>query len=129
MHDTIFDTADLQREADALQSEMAVTAELIQKCIDDNAHRAQDQDEYRERYGALVERFETAKARYGEVSELITDRKARRQAAEAFLSEVKKRKAPLDEFDEQFWHATVDVVMVKADGTLVFRFKDGTEIE
>ena len=44
------------------------------------------------------------------------------------MKEVAKRKAPMDEFDEQFWYATVDTVTVGSDGKLMFRFKDGTEI-
>ena len=39
-----------------------MAAELIQKCIGENARVAQNQGEYAKRYVALVERFETAKA-------------------------------------------------------------------
>ena len=126
---TIFATADLEKEAAELQGEMAITAELIEKCVDDNAHRKQDQTEYKARYGILADRYDKAKSRHAELFEAIADRKARRRAAELFLKEVIKRKAPLDEFDEQFWYTTVDIVTVGSDGRLMFRFKDGTEVK
>lgn len=124
IEDAIFATAELEKEAAELQGEMAITAELIEKCVDDNAHRKQDQSEYKARYQALSDRYDKAKSRHTELLETIADRKAQRRAAELFLKEVAKRKAPLDEFDEQFWYATVG-----NDRKLVFRFKDGTEIE
>ncbi len=42
---------------------MNVAAELIQKCIGENACVAQNQGKYEKRYDILVEQFETAKAR------------------------------------------------------------------
>jgi hypothetical protein len=129
MNAAVFDTAALEKEAAQLQSEMAITAELIERCVDDSAHRKQDQNEYKVRYQGLVDRFETAKARHGELTEQIQDRKVRRRAAECFQREVMKRKAPLEEFDEQFWYATTDFITVYHDGRVVFTFKDGTEVE
>jgi hypothetical protein len=125
----IFGTSEMESESAELQSEMAIVAEMIEKCIDDNARRRQDQDEYKKRYGGLVERFEKAKVRFTELSEGIQDRNTRRRAAEAFLAVTQKRKEPLSEFDDKFWYATTDCVTVHADGRVVFRFKDGTEIE
>jgi hypothetical protein len=134
---------------------MAITAELIERCVDDNARRKQDQAEYKVRYQGLVDRFEMAKARHGELTEQIQDRKVRRRAAECFQREIcervclrdtqqftnvnehehsscsnsRKRKAPLAQFDEQFWYATADFITVYHDGRVAFTFKDGTEVE
>jgi hypothetical protein len=107
-----------------------VQAELKRRsaCVDDNARRKQDQNEYKVRYQGLVDRFETAKVRHGELTEQIQDRKVRKRAAECFQREVMKRKAPLEEFDEQFWYATADFITVYHDGRVVFTFKDGTEV-
>ncbi len=58
------DTVALEAERDELQSEMTIVAEMMEKCIADNAHRRQDQDEYNRRYGGLADRFENAKARF-----------------------------------------------------------------
>jgi hypothetical protein len=50
----LFGTESLEAENAELQSEMTITAELIQKCIDENAHIALDQAEYQERYEGFV---------------------------------------------------------------------------
>ena len=58
----IFDTECFDAEITELQEEMTVTAELIQKCVDENARTAISQDKYKKKYDALVKRFEKAKS-------------------------------------------------------------------
>jgi hypothetical protein len=60
MRGYLFDTEALDAEQAELQNEMALAAELIQKCIEENANFTLDQTEYQERYGGLVQRFDTA---------------------------------------------------------------------
>ena len=109
-------------DAYELQSEMTIVAEMTQKCVDDNAHRRQDQGEYNRRYSGLVDRFEKVKSRFTELTELIQERTVRRRSAEAFLAVTLKRKTPLTEFDEQFWYATAETATVFKDGRVVFKF-------
>ena len=61
--DTVFATAELEKEKAGLQEEMNVVAGLIQQCINENARVALDQEEYRARYNALADRFDKAKER------------------------------------------------------------------
>ena len=128
LRDDLFGTASLEAERAELQSEMSVTAELIQKCIDENARIALDQTEYQERYKGLVVRFDTAKARFEQVSKLISDKKARGELVEAFTAELSRQNGLLTEFDEQLWFSLVDFATVYGEGDVRFAFKDGTEI-
>ncbi len=125
----LFDASALEAERNELQSEMTVVAEMIEKCVDANTHRKQAQSKYIRRYGGLVDRFDKARSRFTELPEQIQERTVRRQAAESFLAVTLKRKTPLTGFDEQFWYATVETKTVYNDGRLLFRFRDGTEIE
>ena len=102
--------------------------ELIQKCIGENARIALDQSEYQDRYNALVERFETAKAHFDEVSELVSSKKARLKLVEAFVSELAKHDGLVVEFDERLWFSLVDFATVGADREMRFTFKDGSVI-
>ena len=86
LRDDIFGTTTLEAERAELHGEMTVAAELIQKCIEENARIALDQTEYQERYGNLISRYDTAKARFEEVSELISDKKVRRKLVDAFIA-------------------------------------------
>ena len=64
--DNVFSTEELESDAEILTGEVNAVAELIQKCIDENARVAQDQTEYNKRYDALVRRFDTARAKLEE---------------------------------------------------------------
>ena len=105
-----------------------VAAELIQKCIGENAHVAQNQGEYAKRYDALVERFETAKARLEEVQAAITEKQAQRKMMENFMDELRSLPEQVDYFDEGAWYAMVDFMTVYGREDVRFTFKNGMEI-
>ena len=125
----LFDTVGLDSEHTDLQSEMAVVAEMIQKCVDENSRVAQNQDEYRQRYEGLVSRFEAAKSRFADVSDLISETKSRRDRVEAFIENLRKQDSIISEFDEQLWYGLVDYVTVNSETDVRFTFKDGTVIQ
>ena len=85
IRDTAFSTEVLESKVDVLIGEVNTVAELIQKCIDENAHVAQDQTEYEKRYDALVQRFDTAKAKLEITQDAIARKKAQRQMMENFM--------------------------------------------
>ena len=126
--DDLFSTDALEAERSELQNEMAVTAELIQKCIEENARVALDQKEYQERYEGLVGRFDTAKARFEEVSELASDKKARRELVETFIAELEQQDGLIAEFDERLWLSLVDHATVYSETDVRFTFKNGAEV-
>ena len=127
--DVLFNTSALDAEYTELQSEMAVVSELIQKCVDENAHTVIRQEEYNQRYEGLVARFETAKARLSEIDGLRREKKARRDIVEAFFDVLEKQGELITEFDELLWYSLVKNMMVHSGGNVSFIFKDGTTIK
>jgi FtsZ-binding cell division protein ZapB len=125
----LFATDALEAAEKELQGEMAVTAELIQKCIEENARVALNQKEYQERYEALVGRFDKAKARYEETTALASETKARGETVDSFIAELARQDRLLAEFDERLWHTLVDYATVYSENDVRFTFKDGTEIQ
>ena len=85
MVEVLFSTAALEAEHDELLQETQVVSDLVQQCIYENAHVAQDQTEYQKRYDALTQRFEKAKSRLEAVAEEIHQRQTQRANYEAFL--------------------------------------------
>jgi predicted nuclease with TOPRIM domain len=128
MKKMLFDTTALDAEHEELQSEMAVVAEIIQKCVDENARITQSQDDYLRRYEGLVGRFETAKRRFEEVCDLRSELKARSDMVEAFIDSLKKQDGLVTDFDEQLWYSLVDYATVNSEDDVQFKFKDGTVI-
>lgn len=123
----IFDTGCFAVELAELQEEMTVTAELISRCVGDNARNAINQDEYRDKYESLVERFERSKKRTQEIDGIKRDREARRLQTDCFMSELKKQEGLITEFDEKLWFSLVDHITVYSKTDIRFTFKDGTE--
>jgi len=122
------DTTALESELSELEAEINIAAELIEDCINENAHVALDQTEYQKRYDALVARFDKAKGRQTEVTDLIAERKARKHQIESYLKELRSRE-PLTEFRETDWLAMVDYITVHSKDDIRVTFKDGTEIK
>ena len=127
--DAAFETGELEAEARQLNGEMNVAAELIQKCIGENARIAQKQGEYAKRYDALVEQFETAKARLEEVQAAITEKQAQRKMMENFMEVLRGLPEQVDYFDEAAWYAMVDFMTVYGKDDVRFTFKNGMEIK
>ena len=128
VRDTAFETGELEAETRQLNGEMNVAAELIQKCIGENARIAQNQGEYAKRYDALVGRFETAKARLEEVQAAITEKQAQRKMMENFMEVLRGLPDQVDYFDEGAWYAMVDFVTVYGKEDVRFTFKNGMEV-
>lgn len=128
IRDTAFSTEALEAEAEVLTSEVNTVAELIQKCIDENARVAQNQSEYQKRYDALVQRFETAKAKLDEAQAAIAKTKAQRQMMENFMETLRSLPEQVEIFDEGTWYALCDYITVYGKDDIRVTFQNGTEI-
>ena len=124
----LLDTAAIDTECEELLQEMDVVAGLIQKCINENAVQAIDQDEYINRYNALVERHEKAQNRYDTLQKKRERRLLQADAMSGFLFIIAELDTLQLQFDPALWHSTVDHVTVYADERLVFHFKNGSDV-
>ncbi len=122
------DTSGLDEESTKLQSECEVVAELIHKCVEENAHSALEQQEYQQRYTSLVERYEVTKDRLKGIDDKRLECNAKRESIGVFIRELEQRDVLMDEFDEGLWVTTVDGVMVHSEHEITFTFKDGLEL-
>ena len=102
--------------------------ELIKKCVEENAHSALDQGDYQQKYKTYVERYEVVKDRLAEIYEQRFERINKRENITRFLKLLKQNSALLTEFDEGLWFAIVDMVTIRSQHELDFKFKDGTDL-
>ena len=72
------DHAALDIEAKQQAEEADIVAELIRKCVVENASTSQDQEAYLERYRGLKARYEVAAQRLKQLADQRTERKQRR---------------------------------------------------
>ena len=75
---TVFDTSSLENEQVKLEEELNIVADKVNNCINENARKLQDQDEYEKKYASLVNRFNTVESRLKEVKARIVEKQARR---------------------------------------------------
>lgn len=125
--EALLDTADLDREHAKLQGEQGAVVSLMQKCVEENAHTALDQEEYLRRYSALLERYEAVKGGLARIANQRQERAAKRESVLRFLDTL-NRNDLLTDFDEALWYITVDTVTIRSEQDIVFAFKDGTEL-
>jgi hypothetical protein len=45
-----------------------------------------------------------------------------------FIKDIESHPLAVTEFDEKLWLAVIDIITVGRDGTITFRFKNGSEI-
>ena len=123
------DTAELDKKCEKLLDEIDVTKELIARLIKENAAQAQNQEEYLKRYESLAQRVEKLKSRY----EILQQKRERRlyqaDTLSAFLFALKELDILNLKFTPTLWHTTVNKVTVNADESMVFSFKNGSEVE
>ncbi len=125
--DSVFDISELKQWQRELQSEINVVADMIENCIKENAHIAQNQDEYQKRYDELARRFDDVESKLKKVDEAIASKQAHREMVEQFLSELAKQDI-VTEFTEDLWYSMVDFVTVYSKDDIRVTFQNGTEI-
>ena len=123
----MYKTDALESEQTSLKEELSITADLIDDCVQENAHSALNQEEYNKRYDSLVERYTGLKNRYDEVTELIVQKRAGQQRMRLFLEQLKQTEH-ISEFDEMLWLSMIDYVTVYGKEDIRFTFKNGMEI-
>lgn len=121
----IFDTSVLEMEKIELEEELNIVAEQVNDCINENARKAQNQDEYEVRYTSLVHRFNATKARLDEIKQTIIEKQSKRDEVEDFIQELEKQEL-MTEFDKNVWLSMVDYLTVHHDGKVEFIFLDGS---
>ena len=76
----------------------------------------------------MSEICKAAELRVERIKEAINEQNARKEKVCRYLDELRKARDIVTKFDEGLWHSTVESVTVKQDKSLIFTFRDGTEI-
>ena len=124
----LFDCAELDAQQTTLAEEMELAAELIRRCIEENALKAQDQMEYLQRYERHVQRYEKLKKKYDALDVEKQRRKEQHDRLGAFIAALQTQADLPVEFDPDLWLAAIEKATVYADCRVVFTFKGGMEI-
>ena len=73
--------------------------------------------------------YETAKTKYDALQENLSERVAKRERIEIYLKELSRAENLVTSFDDGLWNTMVDTLTIYSKERIVFRFRDGSEIE
>lgn len=124
----VSDCAEIDVEISKLEQEIEIVTELVKKCVNDNALTVQSQEEYQKRYDGLVKRYEKAVSKH---NSLLTERATRidrSRGLHIFIESIKIQPLLIDAWDDYLWTSLVESGTVMQDGSVVFKFVNGTEI-
>lgn len=128
VQNTLCDCADLDTEQAALVEKMDILSEVIRRCVEENTVKVQNQAEYYERYDRHARKYDKLKKRYEAIEAERQRRKEQSDRLGSFIFTIHEQEQMPIEFTDDLWLATVDHMTVNADETVVFTFKNGTEI-
>jgi DNA invertase Pin-like site-specific DNA recombinase len=122
------DCSEIDRQIEDLFRELEIISGLTKRCIEENAHSVQNQEEFAAKYNGYVERYDATKAKLETLQKKRKNRCAEADEIGAFMFELAELDEPQVEFDNQLWLATVKKATIQSDGQIVFTFRNGTEV-
>lgn len=126
--DKIDSKMELTKEKDKLEKSLTEQVEKIQELIEVNSRVAQNQNKYKKEYDALIQEYEETKNKYEQLESEISRKAAKHQMLKDYINTLKKQNKPLEKFNGLIWGSLLESATIKDKDTIVFRFKDGTEI-
>ena len=128
LQSVLCDTTAIDAELVELHSELEVVTALSREAVLENARTAVNQVEWSERNNAYLERHHRASEREGELEAAKRERLGKTKAIDLFIKDIESRPLVINEFDETLWLTVIDTATVTQDGTMTFRFKNGSEV-
>ena len=126
--EALCDFTALDKEAGALRQEVEVLAGLVRTSLKTVTAAGAAKDEALEARAEYLERHEKGLRRLRKIEDTKHDKQCRKSLMDNFIQNIEDSGECLGAFDERLWAAVTDRVTVMPDGTLLFRFRDGTEI-
>ena len=129
LHDSLLDFSESNTRCNELMDEMEIVSELVKKLINENAASPMNQDEYISKYDGYTIRFNKAKAEYEKLHKTMEQRQLKADIISGFMFEISELDDLPIKFDEKLWNSVIDMVTIYEDERLVFKFKNGAEVE
>ena len=122
------DTSKLEDKLEEAKIAYEEAIERMSRYMEGNARQAQDQEEYERQFNKIADECKVAESLVIEIKDEILECGAHKEKIRRYLDELKQLGDIVTEFDEDLWQATVESARVLPDKTLIFTFRDGTEI-
>lgn len=122
------DTAEIEKRIADATTEIEIVASLVERLVQENASKIQDQDDYETRYQSLTERYDKAKDELETANNELLLKKARQKNLEAIVTKMEELDTVLLEWSDEIWLMLIEEAVAHEKGTLTFKFKNGYNI-
>ena len=129
MIELLCDSTELDEKIERQTLEVEMLTDQVRKLVEDNASRAQSQEEYINKYNKIKEIFDKEIAKLEELRDKKTEQIIKRKAMESYLKAFIEAPEYLEEWSEPLFHLYIDKVLVFEDSKLEFIFKNGSKIK
>ena len=116
--------AEIDREAESGALIAAAARDLIAR----NASKGMARDEFEREYRKLDEKYKASKRKMEDLQSKQRDAAARKAKARAFAKAYAKGGPTIAEWDAGLWCLMVEEVRVNRDGSMEFRFRNGSSV-
>jgi hypothetical protein len=116
-----FQITQLQERCAGLYSE-------IEAMVKDNAHRAQSQEDYQEKYGERAAEYENSKEKLSGFEAEKQTKLIRRQKIQNFLDNLRRMDGLMQTFDEAIFKTMTESMTVFSKRDISVIFRDGREV-
>ena len=123
------DTTIFDLQTAKLEIECAEASALAQEIVRQNATTTQDQKEYKAKYDALLNRYDTAKSQLETIKEEKQKCRASKGKIQRFLELLKPIEISLTDFNEELWQETIESVTIYSLENISVTFKSGTKVQ
>lgn len=120
------DCTEIDQERAELLQELDVVSGLTAHCLSESS--TLKPEEAVARANSLSNRLRSLQERAATLEKKRIERLAKADAIGAFMFRLQELDQPLEHFDDRLWLEVIDSVTVNRDGTLIFKFQNGTEI-
>ena len=100
----------------------------IQELLKLNSRVVRNQYKYQKEYDVIIKTYDETKFKYEQLEIESSQQVAKHQMIKDYINTLKKQNKPLTKFDGLMWGSLLESATIKDKDTIVFKFKDGTEI-
>ena len=122
------DVAPIEAKIKELEDELEVVEGLTLQAIDENKRRVINQAEWMERNGKYLKRHSEVTEQLKKLDDERSAHLNKAKIIHLFVKNLKQGGNALTEWKDELWFAVIDCMVVGVDGSMTFRFKNGTEI-
>ena len=100
----------------------------IQELLKLNSRVVRNQYKYQKEYDVIIKTYDETKFKYEQLEIESSQQAAKHQMIKDYINTLKKQNKPLTKFDGLMWGSLLESATIIDKDTIVFKFKDGTEI-